>query len=274
MSALRTALRTLRWARQGCAPRDVALAFLCAGLGAMGRRRALARRRFEAAIGRFARDGQVRLQLWRAGRRITLLLRQGNVADYLVAGELVAGGYPPPEVASRAPTALVDGGANIGMFTLQAHACFPGLPVTCYEPDPANLRQLELNLSANGIAARVVPKALWSRVGDLFYHPAQSYTGFVSEEPSDFPIACVTPEVPDGCWLKLDIEGAEYEVLPALLRAGAQPAWISMEVHAFNTRGQVLLDLLREHRYEVRGQWHPQDICVTVLAIRQATASP
>ena len=269
MSAPGTALRTFRLARQGCTPRDTALAFLCAGLGSLGRHRIGARRRFESWIGRFAQAEQVRLRLRRPARSLTILMRRGNAADYLVAGELVAGSYPPPADAPGAPTAIVDGGANIGLFTLHASSLFPGVPVTCYEPDTANLRQLELNLAANGIPARIVPQALWSTPGERFYHPAQSYTGYVNDEPSDYPISCVVPEVPAGCWLKLDIEGAEYEVLPALLDSGAQPAWISLEIHAFSTRGQTLLDRLRRHGYEIRGTWQPQDTCITLLAVRQ-----
>jgi FkbM family methyltransferase len=219
-------------------------------------------------IGGFERGGNVRVAIRRHQRVIVCELRAGNAADYLVAGEMVRGGYSLPVEIPVKPTGIVDGGANIGMFALQASARFPGLPITCYEPDKDNLVQLRRNLEANNIAAEVIPKALWSKTAELFFHPGQSYSGFVSTNPSPYPISCVLPVVPDGCWLKLDIEAAEYEVLPALLEAGPKPAIISMEIHDFNRRGDKLLSLLQAHGYSWNESFQPSDQCVTICAIK------
>jgi len=195
-------------------------------------------------------------------------MRKGNEADYLVAGELVAGGYPLPSGNYLAPTAIVDGGANIGVFAVQAAARFPNLPLRCYEPDAANIEQLQLNLKKNDISADIVAKGLWFESAELFFHPGLSYTGFVSPESSPYPISCELPQVPDGCWLKLDIEGAEYEVLPALLRQGARPTIISLEIHDFSRHGNDLLELLRQHGYSIQGTFGLNDLCATVCAYK------
>ena len=48
---------------------------------------------------------------------------------------------------SYPPKSAIDGGANIGLFSLFANATFPGIHLTCYEPlDKDNLVQLERNL--------------------------------------------------------------------------------------------------------------------------------
>ncbi len=80
------------------------------------------------------------------------------------------------------------------------------------------------------------------------------------------------PVVSDGCWLKLDIEGGEYEVLPALLKAGPQPAIISMEIHDFNRRGEGLLVLLRQHDYAIAGAYKPDDVCITICARKKPSS--
>src|SRR5262249_49755487 len=104
----------------------------------------------------------------------------------------------------------------------------------------------------------------------LFFHPSRSDAGHVDEMPSAFPIDCTRAEVPDGCWLKLDIEGAEYEVLPQILLTGARPAIISLEIHHFSTRGALLLQNIRDAGYRITGDCKPDALCVDVTAFLES----
>jgi FkbM family methyltransferase len=268
VKALKNSFEIWRFAKAGIGFRNRVLSFLCARFGNLSRRRHTLRTMIYKLIGCFARDEQIQIFFCVCGQPLVIFLRKGNKADYLVFGEMVMGGYKFPNNLSYRPTAVVDGGANIGLFTLLAHANFPGIALTCYEPEKENLVQLRRNLEANQIAAEVIPKALWSKTAELFFHPGESYTGYVSNNPSPYPISCVLPAVSDGCWLKLDIEAAEYEVLPALLKAGCQPKIISMEIHDFNRRGNHLLSLLKTHGYEWNESFHPEDPCVTICALK------
>ena len=268
MSAISNSLAIWRLANAGVGFRSRLLSFLCARFGNLSESRRKLRNILFHWIGWFAWNGQIKIFFRVSGQPLVILLRKGNRADYLVFGEMVMGGYKIPEDSSR-PTAVIDGGANIGLFSLFVHATFPGIKMTCYEPDQDNLEQLRKNLEANNIVAEVVPKALWSRTAELFFHPGESYSGFVNADQSPFPISCVLPKVPTGCWLKLDIEGAEYEVLPAIMEdGGGGPVVISMEIHDFNRRGESLLGLLRRHGYTIGGSFGPDDICVTVCACK------
>jgi hypothetical protein len=83
----------------------------------------------------------------------------------------------------------------------------------------------------------------------LYYHSRRSHTGFVSEEPSQVAIPCIRPEIGPNCWLKLDVETAEYEILPSLLHARDNPRWITMEIYHYNSRGHFLTELLSRHGY-------------------------
>lgn len=243
------------------------LAFLCARFGTLSNKRRILRAIFFQSIGCFAKNGQIAVTFGVSGTALAILLRKANIADYLVFGELVLGGYKIPSNVSR-PHSVVDGGANIGLFTLFASALFPDIELTCYEPDKENLTQLRMNLEANKIKADIIPNALWSDTAELFFHPGESYNGFVNAIPSLYPVSCTLPVVFDDCWLKLDIEGAEYEVLPALLKAGASPSLISVEIHDFNRRGEHLLSLLKSAGYFWRESFQPTEQCVAITAIR------
>jgi FkbM family methyltransferase len=269
MSTIRTCLRLVRSAWPGATLRDKTVAFQCASLHCMGLYRQRVRAAFMRSLHRQARDGQVSLSMRLDNRLLTWQMRQDNHADYGVAGEIVLGAYRLPPHLEHQPSAIIDGGANIGCFTLRAHARFPKVPITCYEPDAQNLAQLRRNLESNGIAATVVPKALWSRAGRLFYHPGQSDAGYVDENQPGEPIEVTQVEAPDGCWLKLDVEGAEYEVLPHLLQAGKRPAIISLEIHQFDRRGLPLIETLLASGYRVTGPCGPTDFCVNITAYHE-----
>lgn len=249
MATLATTLRLANLARAGTGLRGKWLAFLVAGLVSLGEHRAKARAWFLRRIAGHARGGFVTLRFRVNGRTIALAMREGDVDDYRIAGELVRGPYAVPDFA---PRTIVDGGANIGMFALFAGAHFPQAKITCYEPGDANYELLTRNLAANGSKAEPRKLGVWSRRTTLYFHPATSYAGYVDEQPSEHPIPCELPEIGEDCWLKLDVEGGEYEVLPALIAAGRLPRWIDMEVHDYARRGgRKLLDLLSANGYTV-----------------------
>jgi len=262
----RTLYSLWSYAWSGVTWRDKWLAFLLAGLVSMGEHRVRARNWFFNRINACAREGQVHLRL-RIGRRIcTVAMRQGDREDFLIGGELVKRAYAPPPFT---PRQIVDGGANIGLFAIYANALFPEAKLVCYEPDEKNLAQLRYNLTINGIAADVQPVGLWSRETTLYYHPVSSCGGYIDETPPGIPVPCVVPRIEPDCWLKLDIESSEYEVLPRLLADGAYPRWISMELHAFAERGPELLRLLEAHGYRVRGDVSPELWLTTIEAWRE-----
>jgi len=61
------------------------------------------------------------------------------------------------------------------------------------------------------------------------------------------------PQIGSDTWLKLDVEGGEYEIVPVLLKSTPRLRLITMEIHEFNLRGDSLLRLLRESGYSIAG---------------------
>lgn len=265
MSTISTIFRLVHHAQQGASLRDKWLAFLIAGLGIMGHHRVKLRCWFLNCINNLEIQGFIPLHLKLNGLSRRLCMRQGNEADYLMTGELVMGGY---ELPSFEPQTIIDGGANIGMFTVQAWSHFPQAKLICYEPDSDNFQQLQRNLALNHLPAETHQLGLWSKDTTLYYHAQSSQTGFVDEKPPGIPIVCTVPKIEQDCWLKLDVEGAEYEVLPALLNNHQYPRWISLEIHDFDTKGQSLLTLLRDHGYTLKGGEDSTVNCTVISAYR------
>ncbi len=117
---------------------------------------------------------------------------------------------------------VVDAGAHVGTFaaTAAAHAA----QVVAVEPNPANLELLRANLDRNGIDnVEVVEGALWPGGGEVELAMAgPTSAGSVVGEGGGTTVKVPTVDL-DGLverlgpidLLKLDIEGAEFEVLRA-----------------------------------------------------------
>lgn len=270
MNSIKNTLES--WRRAGAAEgiRNQFIAFLCARYSNLSRSKRSIRRIIYILIGIYSRNGQVKVQYNLFKRTCSVCLRKGNSADYLVFGEMVMGGYLILDDVLDKISEIHDGGANIGLFSIYAHAKYPDAQIICYEPDNKNQAQLKINLEANKIKAKIIPKALWAESANLYFHPAESYSGFVSHKKSSYPIACLCPSIPDNSWLKLDIEGAEYEVLPALLNAGSKPEIISIEIHDFKRRGEQLLKVLSEGGYTWKETFDFNAECITFSAYKKS----
>ncbi|MDX2110990.1 MAG: FkbM family methyltransferase [Verrucomicrobiota bacterium] len=196
---------------------------------------------------------------------MVLMLRRENQGDYRVAGELTDGIYTAPK---SAPSHIYDCGANIGTFTLFAACKFPGAKLVCYEPDPDNLTLLKENLRRNNIKADIRSCGVWSQDGKLYYHPDNSITGRVDETVSAYPIPVEALRIrAEKTWVKLDIEGAEYQVIPALMDQPHLPFYLSIEVHFYNVKGQPLIQLLKDRGYTLHGYLNPANECVVFDAM-------
>lgn len=265
MSTISTIFHLANHAKQGKTIKDKWLAFLIAGLGVIGHHRYKIRQWFIKEIELLSQKDSIQIKLWIDRKLSSFSMRKGNEADYLIGGELVRGGY---EIPHFKPQTIVDGGANIGMFAIEALSYFPNAKLTCYEPDSVNFQQLQHNIAQNNLNAELLPLGLWSKDTTLYYHAQSSHTGFVDENPPGVAIPCTVPEIGADCWLKLDIEGSEYEVLPALFSRGYYPRWISLEIHHFNTKGQSLLYLLQKHGYKIKGDTNSTADCIVISAYR------
>jgi FkbM family methyltransferase len=131
--------------------------------------------------------------------------------------------YDLPVPMERVRT-LLDGGANVGLSTLYFLMRCPNAFVLALEPDPENYRYAIANTRVFASRVRMLPMALWSREGQLDLvrgDAAWASSVRMSESPS-LPVEGISiAGALQLCgWsqvdlIKLDIEGAEVEVLDA-----------------------------------------------------------
>lgn len=148
--------------------------------------------------------------------------------------------YEPVEEAQTAmdgPSAILDLGANIGLFGVFATARWPRARVVAYEPDPANADVHERTIEANGGEARwqLVRAAAGVRDGEARFAAGlgvESHLGpDAGEQTIAVPVVDVIRAMSGSDLVKIDIEGGEWEILLDPRLAAAPPRAIVLEYH-------------------------------------------
>jgi len=167
----------------------------------------------------------------------------------------------------RAPR-IIDGGANLGLASLYFLRRYPGARVTALEPDPGIFALLEKNLAGWPCEGRLrlLPKALAASANPRIFQSRGADAGRLSPTGArgDLTVACLPlddllSEPVD--FLKLDLEGAETEVLEAS-RNLARVKYLFVEHHSFAGTPRTLDRLLRGLQeqgftYWIRSQFMP-----------------
>ncbi len=151
--------------------------------------------------------------------------------------------------AQRLDPLIIDGGSNMGMSILHFKHIYPGARIIAFEPDPAIFRLLSENLALNKIEdVRLVNAGLAAEEGETCFNPDGQAGGRLSssgllrvkmerlskylDEPVDF--------------LKLNIEGAELDVLTEAIKAGRlhNVRELVLEYHGWPGQRQTLGNIL------------------------------
>ncbi len=160
------------------------------------------------------------------------------------------------EATSRSPRVL-DCGANVGLATLFYKRQYPAARVTAFEADPEIASLLARNLRDNGAGdVEVVPAAIWTNSGQIAFRAEGADSGAIDGVVADAGgrvitvpsrrLADILAQEPIDL-LKLDIEGAEAEVLEDCAAALSSVRALIVEIHEFdpaNRRAPRVLDVL------------------------------
>jgi FkbM family methyltransferase len=152
-----------------------------------------------------------------------LLSAPDSTTAWTVAMQIVTGEYRWPGLTPQPGWRVVDVGANIGVFSLWAERL--GTYVTAFEPEPRTFASLVANVAGRKIsprqaalvgesvpAARLYLSDVRSTRHTLLAKEIES--GAPLQDFVDVPAVTLADVVADGCdLLKLDCEGAEFEVL-------------------------------------------------------------
>lgn len=191
----------------------------------------------------------------------TTVLRASDLnADYLSTLELCVRDIYHLERNFR-PDLVIDGGGNIGLFTLRAAASLlPGTStpvkfVIC-EPLPRNIDLIRRHLEMNGIKAEIMPFCLGgTRRSIPFYCRAANESSFDSHGAYDsvMEIPVVLLEDAIGSYpaerilIKLDIEGMEVEALSAFLPGERRAVYVVGELHDYPVNAPLMKRLFEEN---------------------------
>lgn len=144
---------------------------------------------------------------------------------------------------------VIDGGGHIGLFTLYVKRKYPNAKVLVFELDPESLMLLRKNLDANDISGvEIVEAGLGREDGWLPFHSDHSDgSSFFSNTPATGQgrVTRLSPHLNRNVdFLKLNIEGAELDVLEESAGFLGHVNEMVIEYHGFPEIGQRLHALL------------------------------
>lgn len=155
---------------------------------------------------------------------------------------------------------ILDGGANIGLAVLYWKRLFPGAQIKCFEPDPSALRCLRENIERHGLTGIEVHEAALGAATREVWFELRGGAGGRLGERSEGGHGTMVRQVRLREFLhervdllKLDVEGAEVEVLEDCHDALGRVARLYVEYHKFcgqKCRLIRLLQILEEAGFE------------------------
>jgi FkbM family methyltransferase len=152
---------------------------------------------------------------------------------------------------------IIDAGAYHGLYaTAFAKAAGERGEVVAVDPVPSNQAVIEVNLAINGLRGRIEDCVVSNADGEVGFS-SDSCGHIVERGGIRRRSRRLRSILPDATIVKLDIEGAEFEVVPAQIdELPAARVWI-VEIHPARGRDPALvLDAFRMRPFDLR--WgHP-----------------
>ena len=144
---------------------------------------------------------------------------------------------------------IIDCGANIGLSVIYLKHKFPGAEIVAFEPDPANFDLLSRNIAAMGYDNITLRKeAVWKESTILHFSNKGSTDSKIENENTADSIEVQAVRLKDLLtkkvdFLKIDIEGAEVEVLKDLDGHLQQVSNMFVEYHGTFEQNNELAEL-------------------------------
>lgn len=148
---------------------------------------------------------------------------------------------------------IIDCGSNIGLSIIYFKRQFPNAEIIGFEPDPELLNYAKQNISNLGMGDKttLVNKAVWKHNGTITFHAEGTLGGSIIENENrkekviEAPCIDLTTFLKRQVdFLKIDIEGAELEVLNHCKDHLHLVENMFVEFHGFKNKPQELNKLL------------------------------
>jgi FkbM family methyltransferase len=212
----------------------------------------------------FIKDGEISLRYRCHGRYLQSFVRLSDLSsDLLGALELSVKDTYNLDLGFQ-PDLVIDGGGNIGLFTLRAAAAttsicdFPVKFVIC-EPLPRNIEQIRKHIDVNKIPAEIMAGCLGGTHRSIPFYcreaihssfdPCKPYTSVI-----DMPVYTLKDAIGSfpakRILIKLDIEGMEIEALDSFVPSERRPVYIVGELHSFAVNASIMERIFRENGWK------------------------
>ena len=202
---------------------------------------AMFRTRPAAGEGSFARwSRRLVPHIWVRPARLNGLavrISPAELSQFVIYEEVFIDGVYDLDQVAFTPDAIIDCGAFEGYFSLLAATRFPGVPIVAFEPNARNLDGLRANVRRNGVAIEIRPEAVSTSDGTATF-AGGGCGGRLGEATPESVIVrvsdlrrVVAESRSARLLLKLDIEGEEAALLPALLTVLPKQCAIFYEWH-------------------------------------------
>lgn len=203
-------------------------------------------------------DSEVELRIGALSGR-SVWVREGT-ADVDTVWDVFIHGYhlPPARVQRRGIHLVWDLGANIGLTMADMALRWPESRVVGVELDAANAVLARRNFEAWDDRAELIEAAVWPEDGETWYHrwPGATSAYYAHEPtPGEPPQGPVVPALSldtllartggPVSFVKMDVEGAERELLNRNTDWASEVGCIKVEVHGDYTPGDCVRDLER-----------------------------
>lgn len=191
----------------------------------------------------------------------------GVLNETVMLNPYLGGGH----IKLRKDATVIDIGANIGDFAIQVAALCPLGQVFAVEPISEYIQMISINKMLNGLPnIELIHSALGSYEGEIEIHLAGSHSSAYFRTKTDsmaervrvltLPQLMREHGIDQVDLLKLDCEGAEWEILPCCTEIFPQIRQICMEFHpGLGWTAEKLVSWLRNNGYEVaytKGDWN------------------
>ena len=176
-------------------------------------------------------------------------IRPGTADPWTLRETFTYADQLPPEPLE--PQLIVDAGANIGASMALLAVTFPSARILGLEPDPENAALCRRNIEPWKERCEVLEMALWSLDGSISLSGSSEATLAVNTDGHGQTVPTVSVSTlmdryaggRDLDYVKLDVEGAERELLTANTAWASRVRCISVEVHSPYQVDECLRDL-------------------------------
>ena len=200
----------------------------------------------ESHLPAFFRPAETTVRVDIAGVELTLRDWQGSNVLAIVPKEILDDDYRLKEIEFRPGDVVIDIGANIGIVAIYLAKTHPGIRIVAIEPVPTTFGHLQENISLNAVSNITALNCAVTKDGRdlrMIVNPGHSggSTGHLRDlkQPGHYNLTVRSRTldgifgeyVPDRCrLLKIDCEGAEYEILSGA-RCLTRVDHLGIEIH-------------------------------------------